>query len=103
MPSITYTLRIEVPAEIDADTLAEIADGAEPHDKTPRARTERYLGGFVSDAAAQLSAWLPEGFYAKVDAVKEHEGFSGAYPISDPKHPEYHSTHADLWDMREGK
>ena len=25
------------------------------------------------------------------------------YATSDPKHPEYHSTHADIWDMREGK
>ncbi len=26
-----------------------------------------------------------------------------AYPTDDPKHPEYHSTHADIHDMREGK
>lgn len=24
-----------------------------------------------------------------------------AFAISDPKHPDYHSVHADLWDMRE--
>jgi hypothetical protein len=26
-----------------------------------------------------------------------------AYERDDPKHPDYHSTHADLWDAREGK
>jgi len=24
-----------------------------------------------------------------------------AYPTDDPKHPEFHSTHSDLWDLRE--
>ena len=28
---------------------------------------------------------------------------SGGYDVSDPKHPLYHSTHADIWDAREGK
>lgn len=28
---------------------------------------------------------------------------SDAYDLDDPKHPEYHSTHSDIWDMREGK
>ncbi len=26
---------------------------------------------------------------------------SDAYPANDPKHPEYHSTHVDIWDLRE--
>ncbi len=60
MPStIVYTLRIVIPDEIDADTLAE--------DTTPQLKVGRYLGGFVDDAASQLSSWLPEGFYAKAD------------------------------------
>ena len=28
---------------------------------------------------------------------------SDAYEQSDPKHPDYHSIHADIWDLREGK
>lgn len=28
---------------------------------------------------------------------------SGGYDVSDPKHPDYHSVHADIWDNREGK
>ncbi len=27
----------------------------------------------------------------------------GGYDRDDPKHPQWHSTHADLWDSREGK
>ncbi len=27
----------------------------------------------------------------------------GAYPLSSPKHPNFHSIHADLYDQREGK
>lgn len=34
------------------------------------------------------------------DGVEEAED---AYPPDDPKSPKYHSTHADLWDAREGK
>lgn len=26
-----------------------------------------------------------------------------AYALSDPKHPDYHSIHADIWNAREGK
>lgn len=28
---------------------------------------------------------------------------SGGYDVSDPKHPDFHSVHADIWDAREGK
>ena len=28
---------------------------------------------------------------------------SGGYDLSDPKHPDFHSIHADIWDAREGK
>jgi hypothetical protein len=28
---------------------------------------------------------------------------SEAYDLSDPKHPDWHSVHADLYDSREGK
>jgi hypothetical protein len=28
---------------------------------------------------------------------------SGGYDLSDPKHPDFHSVHADLYDNREGK
>jgi hypothetical protein len=25
------------------------------------------------------------------------------YELTDPKHPDFHSVHADIWDAREGK
>lgn len=28
---------------------------------------------------------------------------SGGYDLSDPKHPDWHSVHADIWDARAGK
>jgi hypothetical protein len=28
---------------------------------------------------------------------------SDGYDLSDPKHPEFHSVHADIWDARDGK
>jgi hypothetical protein len=28
---------------------------------------------------------------------------SGGYDLSDPKHENFHSLHADLWDSRDGK
>ena len=31
------------------------------------------------------------------------EDLRGAYDTSDPKHPDFHSVHADLYDSREGK
>lgn len=31
------------------------------------------------------------------------EGYGGAYERDDPKHPDFHDTHADIWDSREGK
>jgi len=33
----------------------------------------------------------------------ERAYFSGAYETDDPKHPDYHSTHADIHDFREGE
>ncbi len=36
-------------------------------------------------------------------ALQGIEDAQHGYPPDDPKHPEYHSTHADLWDAREGK
>jgi hypothetical protein len=32
-----------------------------------------------------------------------HEIEDDSYEATDTKHPQYHSLHADLYDMREGK
>jgi hypothetical protein len=44
----------------------------------------------------QARRTLPSAFYCDPDE-------SGGYEISDPKHTNFHSVHADLWDAREGK
>ena len=63
---LSYTLTIRVPDEIDADTAFEIVNDASDHDTTDEAKIRRWLGGYVSDAAAGLSAYLPEGWRATV-------------------------------------
>lgn len=67
MPTITYTMRVVRPDEIDADTMADINEDADAQDATLDDKVARWLGGYVSEAADQLSAWLPQGWYAKVD------------------------------------
>jgi hypothetical protein len=51
----------------------------------------------VYDKDGNVVAWLDDE-----DVVRPEEDDSG-YDVNDPKHPEWHSTHADLWDLREGK
>lgn len=67
------------------------------------------LCALIEDARKALDTVLGTGLVSaekkaavrdRVDVVHE---FTDAYVISDPKHPEFHSTHADLWDLREGK
>lgn len=62
---------------------------------------------------ARIGPWLRERDEArggwKAAADRYHAAFmcnpdeSGGYDISDPKHPDHHSVHADIWDAREGK
>lgn len=60
---------------------------------------------------ASIGPWLRERDAARYRAVAfrcdpdESTGWSerAGYDTSDPKHPDFHSVHADLWDMREGK
>jgi hypothetical protein len=43
-------------------------------------------------------------FTARAAAERcSHVCEAAAYEASDPKHRNYHSLHADLWDQREGK
>ena len=56
---------------------------------------------------AAIGPWL----YERDQAKRERGTFivapgwdqAAGYDISDPKHPDYHSIHADIWDAREGK
>ena len=61
---------------------------------------------------ASIGPWLQEreeafaAFRAQAGAGVfrcDPDESAGAYELSDPKHPDHHSVHADIWDNREGK
>ncbi len=53
-------------------------------------------------ARKEIGSWLSDGEEARrnYDLVKDD---ADAYDPSDPKHPNWHSVHADLWDARSEK
>ena len=55
-------------------------------------------GGILVGIREDGSEHWEEDSDRKYDLAKE-EG----YDLSDPKHSQYHSIHADIWDAREGK
>lgn len=60
-------------------------------------------------ARVEVRPWLLERDAARASRATYHcnpdesAGLAEVYEITDAKHPRYHSTHADIWDMREGK
>ena len=50
-----------------------------------------------------IGAWLKEGELARREFRCDPDESAGAYELSDPKHPDFHSVHADIWDSRAGK
>jgi hypothetical protein len=57
------------------------------------------LDAFYDQVKARIGPYLRE----RDDARRMYEADAGAYELSDPKHPDYHSIHADIWDARDGK
>lgn len=55
------------------------------------------IGPWLYERDAAQRTFVAQGGYAR----GFHE--SGGYATDDPKHPDFHSVHADLWDAREGK
>ena len=51
---------------------------------------------------ATIGPWLYERDMAKATMPPDYDP-RGAYDIGDPKHPDWHSVHADIWDARAGK
>lgn len=66
MPSLQFALRVTVPDEVPAELLAEVDADAQPHDQTQADAYSRWLGGLLSDAAAELADKLPEGFEVRI-------------------------------------
>ena len=53
---------------------------------------------------AAIGPWLYEREQARAEFLRDAAIASeGGYDASDPKHPDFHSVHADIWDAREGK
>jgi hypothetical protein len=46
-----------------------------------------------------IGPWLKERELARRELPADDSGYS----LSDPKHPEFHSVHVDIWDARDGK
>jgi hypothetical protein len=63
------------------------------------AEVQKEIGSYWEEARAAAADHQRD--LDKVFACDPDE--SGGYDPSDPKHPAYHSTHADIWDAREGK
>jgi len=66
-PTLRFVLRVQVPEQLDAETAAEIAGSAEPHDRTIADKVERWLGGALERTADELNDHLPDGWYTRVD------------------------------------
>lgn len=64
---IHYALVIEVPDEIDADTLTWIEHDASAHDTTLDAKIARWLGGTITEAEDRIDDSLPEGWSARIE------------------------------------
>ena len=58
---------------------------------------------FAADVDATIGAWRREGedVRATMRQAAAIAAAEGGYDRSDPKHPDWHSTHADVYDLRE--
>lgn len=72
-----YTLRIEIPEDIEDWVHDEILDAKESHDDDEGALL-RYLGDKIVSAEDCLNAELPYGFYSKIEGGKVIDGESEA-------------------------
>jgi hypothetical protein len=61
------------------------------------------LDAFYDQVKARIGPYLRERDEARRTAPMAYIDASGAYDLSDPKHPDHHSVHVDLWDSRDGK
>jgi hypothetical protein len=61
------------------------------------------LDAFYDQVKSRIGAYLRERDEARWTMPRVLPDEASAYLTSDPKHPAYHSTHADIWDARDGK
>jgi len=94
--------------ECDEDGFHLIIDGDSPCEGYTASIVDYRITdpeAFYDHVKAAIGPWLYEREQARTEALREPKTVldSGPYDMSSTKHPRYHSTHADLWDAREGK
>lgn len=96
----------EVSIECDEDGFTITLEGVDEGDGIVRVNIQDVAEQLYDQVKARIGPWLREREDAEQTfnrAYAAEEEAREAYALSDPKHPAYHSTHADLWDAREGK
>jgi hypothetical protein len=68
MATFLFRLRVEAPdyADLVPDVLAEVSEARAPHDDDEGALS-RWLSHPLGEALDDVNAWLPDGFYAKIE------------------------------------
>jgi hypothetical protein len=61
------------------------------------------LDAFYDSVRSGIGGYLRERDEARGTLPVAAYDAREAYDLSDPKHPEFHSVHADIWDARDGK
>jgi hypothetical protein len=61
------------------------------------------LDAFYDQVKARIGSYLRERDEARRTLPVAAYDAREAYDLSDPKHPDFHSVHADIWDMRDGE
>lgn len=95
---------IKIECEEDGFWLEIETDAEEPFDRLQVRITDPEA--LYDHVKAAIGPWLYERDEAQ--RTRPHYAWpafagSGGYETSDPKHPDFHSIHADLYDNREGK
>lgn len=96
----------DITLEWDEDGLHLSVDGETWRVADPEALYDRCKAAILPWLMERDEALrtMPRAFACNPD---ESGGFAlsddSGYDRSDPKHPDWHSVHADIWDMREGK
>jgi hypothetical protein len=83
-------------------SISEVVDGWDP-DRLTLDIHGIDLDAFYDQVKARIGSYLRERDEARQEHAQVLYDATAGYDLSDPKHPEFHSVHADIWDARDGK
>lgn len=69
--TLTYTLEIRYPDEIDSDTWDEIIEASESHDDTDAKKVARWIGGALEAGEDVIGDGLPDRWRVKISGPIE--------------------------------